>query len=64
MAGNNKLGTVSDTGVWVATSSKLIGALIAGASKAVRDGRVAIAASATRVIVVWATCAARQLMSV
>ena len=39
MAGNNKLGTPSDTGVWVATSSKLIGALFAGPSKAqIPDG--------------------------
>jgi hypothetical protein len=39
MAGNNKLGTTADTGVWIATSSKLIGALFAGPSKAqIPDG--------------------------
>lgn len=39
MAGNNKLGTMMDTGVWIATSAKLLGALFAGPSKApVMDG--------------------------
>lgn len=39
MAGNNKLGTAQDTGVWIATSSKIVGALFAGPSKAaIPDG--------------------------